>query len=58
MTKLNIIGDNKKNNDFHFEKYFHQIIIVNNQNIFNIKEEIKLPFFINYTKCIFANLAF
>lgn len=58
MTKLNIIVDNKNKNDFYFKKYFYQLIIVDNQNIFNSKREIELYFFINYIKYISVNLAF
>lgn len=51
-----MIGDNEKNNKFYLEKYFYQFVIVNNQDIFDVKGEIELRFFVNYTKCIFANL--
>lgn len=36
MTEWNMIGDNKNNNEFHFDKYFYQLVIVNNQDIFDI----------------------
>lgn len=52
-----MIGDNKNNNDFHLKKYFHQLVTVNNQDIFNVKREIELCFSVDYLKCISANLA-
>lgn len=51
-----MIGDNENKDDFHVEKYFHQLVTVDNQDMFNVKEKIKPHFFIDFTKCIFANL--
>lgn len=41
MIKLDTIDDNKYNNDFHLGKYFYQLIMIDNQNIFDNKGEIK-----------------
>lgn len=51
MTELDMIDD-KENND-----NFHQLITVNNQDIFDVEGKIELRFSINYIKCISANLA-
>ena len=57
MTELDMIGDNENNNNFHLEEYFHQLVTVDNQDIFDVKGEIKSRFSVDYTKCISANLA-
>lgn len=57
MTELDIIVDNEDNNNFHLEKNFHQLVMVNNQDIFDVKGEIALYFFANYNKGISINLA-
>ena len=57
MTELDIIVDNEDNGNFHLEENFHQLVTVNNQDIFNIKREIELHFSANYNKGIFVNLA-
>lgn len=41
MIELNIVDDNELNNDFHLREYFHQLMIVNNQVIFDDEREIK-----------------
>lgn len=56
MTELNIIDDKENNNNFHLKKYFYQLVMINNQDIFNVEEEIKLRFSVDYTKCISINL--
>lgn len=58
MTELDIIGDNKNNNDFQLKKYFYQLVMVNNQDIFDVKGETELYFSVNYTKYISTYLAF
>lgn len=58
MTELDMIGDNENSNKFHLEEYFHQLVTVDNQDIFNVKGEIELRFSVDYTECISANLAF
>lgn len=50
-----MIGNNENNDDFHLKEYFHQLVIVNNQDIFNVEEKIETRFSINYTKYIIAN---
>lgn len=57
MIKLDMIGNNENNDDFHFKEYFHQLVTVNNQDIFNVEEKIETRFFIDYTKYIIANFA-
>lgn len=57
MNELDMIIDNKNNSNFHLKNFFYQLIIVDNQNIFNIKGKIKLHFFWNYNKGISINLA-
>lgn len=52
-----MISENENNNDFQLEKYFYQLVIINNQDIFNVKGKAEPCFFVNYTKYIFANLA-
>lgn len=57
MIELDIIDDNKNNNDFYLERYFHQLIMINNQDIFEGGVKIDHRFFVNYIKSIFVNLA-
>lgn len=52
-----MIGNNENNDDFHLKEYFYQLLTINNQNIFDVKREIKPYFSVDYTKCISANLA-
>lgn len=52
-----MIGDNENNNDFHLKEYLHQLVTVDNQDIFNVEGEIEPRFSVDYTKYIFANLA-
>lgn len=52
-----MIINNKNNGNFYLKENFHQLIIVDNQNIFNIKGKIELHFFGNYNKGISINLA-
>lgn len=58
MIGLDIVDDNEYNNNFHLRKYFHQLAIVDNQDIFDDKGEIELRFFAYYTRGIFINLTF
>lgn len=58
MTELDIIDNNKYNSNFHLTEYFHQLVIVDNQDIFNIKGKIEQRFSVVYTKGISVNLAF
>ena len=46
---FNIIIHNKYKNNFHIEENFHSLIIIDNQDIFNVKRKIELPYSINYT---------
>ena len=57
MTELNMIGDNGNNDDFHLKEYFHQLVTVDNQDIFDVEGEIEPRFSVDYTECISANLA-
>ncbi len=57
MIELDILDDNEHNDDFHLEEYFHQFVMVDNQDIFDGKAEIDQRFFANYTGGIFVNLA-
>lgn len=41
MFKLDIIDNNKYYNNFYLEKYFYQLVVVNNQDIINGKVEIE-----------------
>lgn len=53
-----MIVNNENNNIFYLKKFFYQFVIVNNQDIFNIKEKIKLSFFVKYNKSISIKLIF
>ena len=57
MTELDIIVDNEDSGNFHLEKNFHQFVTVDNQDIFDVEEEIKLHFSANYNERISVNLA-
>ena len=52
-----MIVDNEDNGNFHLKENFHQFVIVDNQDIFDVKEEIKLHFSANYNEGISVNLA-
>ena len=52
-----MIGDNENNDNFYLEEYFHQLVMVDNQDIFDVEGEIKSRFSVDYTKCISVNLA-
>lgn len=56
MFELDTIDDNKHNDNFRLEEYSHQLVIVDNQDIFDGKAEIESRFFANYTGGIFVNL--
>lgn len=49
--------NSKHNNNFYLKKKFY-FFIVDNQNIFNIKGEIKPRFFLNYNKSFFVDSIF
>ena len=57
MTELDMIVDNKDNSNFYLEENFHQLVTVDNQNIFDVKGEIKVYFSANYNKDISVHLA-
>ena len=57
MTELDMIGNNENNDNFYLKEYFHQLVTVDNQDIFDVKGEIESRFSVDYTKCISANLA-
>ena len=52
-----MIVKSENNGNYHLKKNFHQFVMVDNQNIFDIKEEIELHFFANYNEDISVNLA-
>lgn len=58
MIELDKIDDNEHNDDFHLGEYFHQLVMVDNQDIFDDKGEIEKHFFAHYTGGISVNLAF
>lgn len=41
MIELDIVNDTKNNDDFYLGEYFHQFIMVDNQDIFDDEEEIE-----------------
>ena len=45
MIELDTIDSNEYNNNFYLGKYFHQLVMVDNQDIFDDKGEIKSHFF-------------
>lgn len=51
-----MIIDNKYNDNFHFKENYHQFVMVDYQDISDVKEKIKQHFFVNYIKCIFIYL--
>lgn len=57
MTELDMIDDNENNNNYHLEKYFHQLVTIDNQDIFDVEGEIVPRFFLDYMECISANFA-
>lgn len=52
-----MIIDNKYNQDFYLEENFHQFAMVDNQDIFDVKEEINWHFFVDYIEYISVYLA-
>ena len=44
MTELDIIVDNENNGNFDPEENFHQLVTVDNQDIFDVEEEIEQQF--------------
>lgn len=52
-----MIVDSKYNDDFHLDENFHQFVLVDNQDISNVKEEIEQHFYVDYTERIFVHLA-
>ena len=49
MTELDVIDDNKYNGNFHLEENFHQLVTVDNQDIFDVEGEIERRFSADYT---------
>lgn len=45
-----MIDDNENNDDFHLKEYFHQLITVDNQDIFHVEGKIETRFSIDYTE--------
>lgn len=52
-----MIGDNENNGNFHLEENLHQFVTVDNQDIFDVEEEIERPFSADYTEGISVKLA-
>ena len=52
-----MIVDNKYNGNFHPEENFHQLVMVDNQDIFDVEGEIKRRFSADYTEGISVTLA-
>lgn len=50
MTELDVIDNNKYNDNFHLKENFYQLVIVNNQDIFNIEAKIEWCFSADYIK--------
>ena len=57
MTELDMIVDNEDSGNFHLEENFHQLVTVDNQDIFDVEGEIELHFSANYNEGISVNLA-
>lgn len=57
MSELDIIIDNEDNNNFYLKENY-DFFMIDNQDIFNAKREIRPYFIANYNKNIFINLAF
>ena len=57
-TELDKMVDKKYNGNFLLEENFHQLVTVDNQDIFDVKGETERRFSADYTEGIFVNLAF
>ena len=52
-----MIVDNEDSGNFHLKENFHQLVTVDNQDIFDVEGEIELHFSANYNEVIAVNLA-
>ena len=54
---MDMIVDSRDGGNFHLEENFHQLVTVDNQDIFDVEEEIEQHFSANYNEGISVNLA-